>query len=285
MAWLIAECPPLEGLRLCFQRLTPIDARIAARLAGYYATLDQLMSCSKSENSRACMVAIMRQERAPASAIAFLESTGWLISDFIELGPRDLAVILDPLLLNGNYQFGIVNGAGGIIFPAVAVETDLIWSDGALLLLKRAYEDRGDTSSSLRVWVTDVWFESQVQGQSVQDFYLQFNVVNACHACSTGYAARFSFSFDRKGNFLGSEFVGLCRRSLREVDIGASPCPSADLPGPGKVSSIARSCAALARALLVALCDAPMCNTFRRRLRKLLLSGSPDTLATASKWL
>ena len=54
----------------------------------------------------------------------------------------------------------------------------------------------------------------------------QFEIVNGCHACGTGYSERIAYDFTQQGVFVGAFLSGACRTSAAEVIVpGVTACP------------------------------------------------------------
>ena len=178
--------------------------------------------------------------------MAFWERTGWFLAEFVPAGPVDLGVLVNPWMANGNWQFAFLNGdppvlpvadallrAGPTGPPPPAPEqlgAGLPELDG----LARAVE-AVDGYADLSPWPGDHLVEGVRVDGPLTRWVVQFELVNACHACQTGYRLRAEFAFDAGGAYQGMAAVGLCRTSSARAEVpGVRPCPEGRAPGPSE---------------------------------------------------
>jgi len=178
-----------------------------------------------------CVKAIMEEGRAFPQAIEFFNMTGFFLSKFQETGRVDLGLLCDPWRANDNCEYAFVNSIPFVIYLAEEVRPVAIELDPAYKGLDAAFP-KGDRPVGLLLWPTHQIFEAiGASPQGGQRFIFQFEVVNGCHACGTGYFARVAFDFAPDGTYLGADPrpLGLCKGSgpdVTPVVPSIAACPS-----------------------------------------------------------
>ena len=125
----------------------------------------------------------------------------------------------------------MLNGKTRYLFPKVMglyrIDTDPYYQR-----IVEAYSNRG--RAAIVVWASDNWFESELaHPDGAQRFIFQFNIVNGCHACGTGFVSRFAFDFGPDGQLRQFVPLGICRRRPAGTEVPAIPdCPPSQLPDP-----------------------------------------------------
>ena len=193
-----------------------------------WGTVSEVQHCY-TPNRTECFVTVMQQMGAPREAVRFLETTGWFLARFVEMGEVDLGYIFDPLRANSIGDFALLNGTPAVIIVESAKSAVRFFRDDP------AYSVLLDAFPELIVWEEDSAFEaeSELPNGSGQRFVFQYTLNDGCHACLTGYSARASFDFASDGTYLFGQFLGICRSTALAVEamIGSVPaCPPLEGP-------------------------------------------------------
>src|SRR6266581_1993540 len=184
-----------------------------------------------------CRTNVMEQSGASPEAIRFYKTTGWFLTDFIEMGQVDLGVLLNPFKANSNYGFALLNGSPSpVMVGRDATQVGRVTLDPAYSVLASSLSA---SPGDLAPWKPDAVFESEtafsgsrsdlpsprLPNAPGQRFIFQFPMNNGCHACGTGYAARYTFDFISDGTYADGEVLGLCRSTLWPVEIVIESIP------------------------------------------------------------
>ena len=172
---------------------------------GEETRLTRLHECSRDTLTE-CVTAIMQDSGVPRQAIEFFRTTGWFLGDFQEMGRVDMGTVADPWRANDNVQPVFLNGTPLVVYPEEEVRPVYIELDPDYDVLVASFPH-------LSLWPGHGALEtlSTLEGGG-QRFVLQFDLVDGCHACGTGYRARIAFDFGVDGTYLGigSFPLGLC---------------------------------------------------------------------------
>src|SRR5439155_8963560 len=128
-------------------------------------------------------------------------------------GPLDLGIVYNVWAANSNEQYVILNGSPAVIFPSInKQEIDLDPAFPRLLAMFTPTPNFPAGQPRIVAWPFDYFFETaaaMVNGR--QRFVFQFSVANGCHACGTGYLARFAFDFGADRKLQQATLLGICR--------------------------------------------------------------------------
>jgi len=202
--------------------------------------LKQVLACAGADQT-ACVEQIMHQAGASEAAIDFYGETESFLSRFQPLGPMALGSVLFPFRAGGNNQYVMLDGDPAFVYPEQELERGGdalgIQQDSAYPALATAFPPPPDFAGpvpNLLAFPADDLFESVSNPfDGGQRFIFQFNVVNVCEACATGYFARIAFDFDASGVYLGPTYLSLCRgRHAHSFVGGIAICPITAAPEP-----------------------------------------------------
>jgi hypothetical protein len=190
-----------------------------------------LLQCGAPPDGEACVEDVMTDTGASLASIDFFRETGWFLIDFEDFGRVDLGTIVLPWRANANQQYVLLNGDPDIVYVEegggeLSVKEDPEF-DALVEAIGTVTPLNGSPADTLEIFAGENVFEAEhnlpFEGQQ---FVFQFEVVNGCHACGTGYSERVSFDFGQQGVFVGQFLSGLCRTSGAEVLVpGVLPCP------------------------------------------------------------
>jgi hypothetical protein len=190
-----------------------------------------LLDCGAPPDGEACVEDVMTETGASLESIEFFRETGWFLIGFEDFGRVDLGTILLPWRANANQQYVLLNGDPDIVYVeesgaelSVADDPDF---DALVAGIESITPPNGSPADALEIFAGENAFEAEYDLPfEGQQFVFQFEVVNGCHACGTGYRERVSFDFGQQGVFVGQFLSGLCRASEAEVIVpGVLPCP------------------------------------------------------------
>ena len=148
----------------------------------------------------------MQGTGALSEAIAFFKETGWFLVRFREMGMLDLGTIVLPWRANANEQYYVLNGQPPLVSPEDEGGKLSFTADPAYQRLTDAVAAAGIPPSpvDLAMFPADNGYESTTDlVQGGKRFVFQYNVVNGCHACGTGYQERVGLDFDSTGKYMG----------------------------------------------------------------------------------
>ena len=190
-----------------------------------------LLQCRAPPSGTACVTGVMQGAGATAAAIDFLETTGWFLIALDDLGPVDLGTIVSPWRANANRQYVMLNGEPELVYAEDEGAKLKLTSDPAYQPLVDAVTASGTTAPGLPVnvviFAADNAFEEQISvEQGGQRIVFQYDIVNGCHTCGTGYRERVGFDFDTTGRYRMATLLGICRGGQATPDVpNVAPCP------------------------------------------------------------
>lgn len=194
-----------------------------------------LHECPPGEGWRACVRDALRRSGISREALAFYDRTDWFLVKFTAVGPVDLGVLVNSWMANDNWQLAFLNGEPQVLLMADAL---LQLGQGGPLSLGpgSSYADvAGAAQLAQGLAAADGYAEPTVwpghqflEGVRALDsggaaFTVQFDVVNGCHACGTGYRLRLVFAFGPRGAYEGTSVAGLCRTEDARVAVDGVP--------------------------------------------------------------
>ena len=172
-------------------------------------------ACDKSNppNYAECFIDQMPKSGAPADAVSFTrmlyrQSDGQvgIMSAFEKVSPVDVARVLYPLRANDNYGLLLVNGD-----PAILDVDDLKKLNRAEMEQSPLYQAVKQKYMGTDLWPGDrsgdMWPQAKPLPDGGQQFIIGYPLINGCHACAHVGLARFSWNFDAKGKFLGTNYI------------------------------------------------------------------------------
>ncbi len=172
----------------------------------------------------------MQSNGASDEAVAFFQDTGWFLVGFRDMGTLALGRIFLPWRANANLQYYVMNGQPPLVSPEDEGAKLSFSDDPDYQRLTDAVSAAGipPTPVALSIFPADDAFESTTDlPQGGTRFVFQYNVVNVCHACGTGYQERVGLDFDSSGKYVGPTLIGLCRGANAQVDVsGVADCPA-----------------------------------------------------------
>lgn len=159
-----------------------------------------------------CVRAAMVEAGAPAEAIRFAEAHWtWLLESFQEAGRVDVGYVLDRWLANDNSQAVFLNGQPPVLFLADLVGRVSLEQHPLYRLLEMAFP-QGDRPVGLFIWPGHQrYLGVYLPAEGGQRFFFDFDVVDGCHACLTGFTARVNFDFSPDGSYTGASLTDICR--------------------------------------------------------------------------
>lgn len=179
-------------------------------LEGSLARIREKCSSLQTLDLSECFVSGMKDEGAPAQAVAFSERMSNLayMAKFLETGRVDVAYVEYPFRTNENYGWFLVNGI-----------PELIDVDNTVSRAKSGYEkdalyvSLAKTHPQLSLWPEDRTSKSapmikRLRGQG-QRFVVSYRITSGCRACDYLGMAWFAFDFEESGKFLGTKFLGV----------------------------------------------------------------------------
>jgi len=190
-----------------------------------------LQQCGPPPGGSTCIKTIMQGAGATASAMDFLDTTGWILVGLRDFGPVDLGTLMSPWRANANRQYVVLNGNPELVYAEDEGAKVKLPSDPAYQPLVDAVTASGTTApgaaTNVILFAADNAFEDQISVEAGgQRIVFQYDVVNGCHACGTGYRERVGFDFDTTGQYRTATMLGLCRGALAPLVIaGVADCP------------------------------------------------------------
>jgi hypothetical protein len=189
-----------------------------------FAVLRAFVRCARVQAAGVapCEVALLRRRGASASAIRFARRYGGYLASFTDLGRVDVG---DERVPAADTDGGVVilNAVPPLIgVPARTPET-LLRTDPGYLELKASIPQLTPTFDS-----GQVVFQGASTGQGgVERLVFQVFLLDACHACETGYAERVAFDFTPARRLSLVTALGVCRLpSLPGAPVVSLPFPS-----------------------------------------------------------
>jgi hypothetical protein len=156
-------------------------------------------------NASDCAASIMDDNGASAAAIAFMEKTGWFLTEFREQGMVDVAMVTTPWRANSNTDWAMVNGSPNIVYAEDAgAQLAPDTSDAAYAALLAAHP-------GLVIWPSDSIYETMGDPPAGGQFFVfHYSLNDGCHACATGYVWRVALDFAQDGTYEGPRLLNIC---------------------------------------------------------------------------
>jgi hypothetical protein len=131
-----------------------------------------------------------------------------ILTGFQAVGPVDLGWVTYPLRANTNYGLLLLNGK-----PKIVNAEDMKHLDHKGLEQSFQFQDVKKQFPRVDVWPGDrdgkTWPTSQTGPDGGLQFTIGYPLINGCHACAHEGTAIFSWNFDAKGKFKGTQFIGM----------------------------------------------------------------------------
>ena len=131
-----------------------------------------------------------------------------ILTGFHAVGPVDIGWVTYPLRANTNYGLLLLNGK-----PQFINAEDMKHLDHKGLEQSFQFQDVKKQFPKVDVWPGDRDGKTWPTSQTGQDGGLQFTIgyplINGCHACAHEGTAMFTWNFDAKGKFKGTQFIGM----------------------------------------------------------------------------
>ena len=183
--------------------------------------------CTNPIMRECCVHQLMWLSGASAEAIEFYDSTGWFLTEFrMTNGPVALGKVLMPWRANANEDYVLLNGAPSPIFAEEEAQDVDITTDDAYYRLAAIFRPPFPTAS-LDISPPDEVFEQELVSPSGgQRFVFQYEIVNGCRDCGTGYMARVALDFDPFGVYNGASLIGICNATAEIALTGIGACPN-----------------------------------------------------------
>jgi hypothetical protein len=155
----------------------------------------------------ACFVAAMAAAGAAPGAIAFarrLDGEAYLQALAETGGPVAVAHVFYPFRANENDAWLLVNGR-----PALIDVDDTRRLDLAAMRRGAAYRAIAQRYPQVDLWPGDRGAAGPEVAAGGRQFIVDYRLRDLCHACAVVGRLRFSFDFDKAGNFLGTRLVSI----------------------------------------------------------------------------
>ncbi len=171
-------------------------------------------SGSAAEFSK-CFINQMAKAGASDDAVNFtrtlFQSNGGdvgILTGFHAVGPVDIGWVTYPLRANTNYGLLLLNGK-----PQLINVEDMKRLDHKGLEQSFQFQDVKKQFPKVDVWPGDrdgkTWPTSQTGPDGGLQFTIGYPLINGCHACAHEGTAMFTWNFDAKGKFKGTQFIGM----------------------------------------------------------------------------
>lgn len=157
-----------------------------------------------------CFAAAMEKHGAAPEAVAFTKLTGngAYMRGFLETGRVDVAYVAYPFRANENQGILLVNG-----FPPIIDVDNLSAVPKGQLQKDPLYIHLVKEFPQVSVWPGDRSEKDvpviETLPNGGQRFFLNYELLNGCHACELVGSAQFAFEFDSLGNFTGIQLKGV----------------------------------------------------------------------------
>ena len=228
-----APTPPVRkaGVLPTIQVSTAVPTQIPeafngdALLMNVNALANALQRCSASVGNKdalkSCVDKEMVAARVNQPAIDFFRETGYWLIGFTEAGRIDMANVLatEPGavpqigILGPGRQLQVVADLFAAKYPQADTDHQSPFRGDpkfdALQSLAKSHPGQGGVVD-LRHY-DDAQFETALQMATAPKFIVEIGLSNGCRTCGTGVAARYTFSFDLRGNLTETTFQGLCQ--------------------------------------------------------------------------
>lgn len=150
-----------------------------------------------------CMREVMGQNGATPDAIAFVQLTGWFLTDLQEGAPVQVGTILKPWRANENTQTALLGGIPPVVYPE---------QEGSHLALtaQASAEFAGLKRSHPHAifWAPGPHFERiDTSPQGGQRFIFGYRVLDGCHACTILGYIHVAFDFAPDGTYESAALV------------------------------------------------------------------------------
>jgi hypothetical protein len=161
-----------------------------------------------------CFINQMAKAGASDDAVSFartlFQSNGGvgILTGFHAVGPVDIGWVTYPLRANTNYGLLLLNGK-----PQFINAEDMKHVDHKGLEQSFQFQDVKKQFPRVDVWPGDrdgkTWPTSQTGPDGGLQFTIGYPLINGCHACAHEGTAMFTWNFDAKGKFKGTQFIGM----------------------------------------------------------------------------
>lgn len=185
--------------------------------------LSDLYSTCASETGPSCVTALMVERGSSKEAATFYAERGAFLTKVLERGKVDVGTTLDPFPANNNQGTVLLNGDPSFIMPSGRELPAAALSNPDADVLRGHFPD-------LTFSVDNPAFESLRSSGDGEGYIFQYELVDGCHACETGFNVRGILRFTLEGALTGQDFLGICTESdIVDVPpdlLGVSSCPS-----------------------------------------------------------
>lgn len=183
--------------------------------ANFVANAHQACDSGPAGEFSICFINQMAKAGASEDAVNFtrtlFQSNGGdvgILTGFHAVGPVDLGWVTYPLRANTNYGLLLLNGK-----PQFINAEDMKHLDHKGLEQSFQFQDVKKQFPKVDVWPGDrdgkTWPTSQTGSDGGLQFTIGYPLINGCHACAHEGTAMFTWNFDAKGKFKGTQFIGM----------------------------------------------------------------------------
>jgi hypothetical protein len=162
-----------------------------------------------------CFIDQMSKAGASQDAVSFTRtlfarSKGdvGILTGFHAVGPIAIGWVTYPLRANTNYGLVLLNGD-----PKIVNAEDVQKLDRKGMEQSFQFQDVKRQFPKVDVWPGDrdgkTWPTSQTGPDGGMQFTIGYPLINGCHACAHEGTAMFTWNFDAKGKFKGTQFIGM----------------------------------------------------------------------------
>jgi len=183
--------------------------------ADFVATAHKACDSSPPADFSKCFINQMSTAGASPDAVNFTRalfdrSKGdvGILTGFHAVGPIDIGWVTYPLRANTNYGLVLLNGD-----PKIVNAEDIHKLDHKGMEQSFQFQDVKRQFPKVDVWPGDrdgkTWPTSQTGPDGGLQFTIGYPLINGCHACAHEGTAIFTWNFDAKGKFKGTQFIGM----------------------------------------------------------------------------
>ena len=183
--------------------------------ANFVANAHKACAAGPAGEFSICFINQMAKAGASDDAVSFtrtlFQSNGGdvgILTGFHAAGPIDIGWVTYPLRANTNYGLLLLNGK-----PQFINVEDMKRLDHKGLEQSFQFQDLKERYPKVDVWPGDrdgkTWPTSQTGPDGGLQFTIGYPLINGCHACAHEGTAIFSWNFDAKGKFKGTQFIGM----------------------------------------------------------------------------
>jgi hypothetical protein len=183
--------------------------------ADFVSNAHKLCDSSPAADFSKCFIDQMAKAGASPEAVSFTRalfdrSKGdvGILTGFNAVGPIDIGWVTYPLRANTNHGLVLLNGN-----PRIVNAEDLKLLDHKGLQQSAQFHDLKEQFPKVDVWPGDrdgkTWPTSQADTDGGLQFTIGYPLINGCQACAHEGTAIFSWNFDAKGKFKGTQFIGM----------------------------------------------------------------------------